>query len=163
MSPLFQIVCAFSPRLWLALSFLAGAGAGLGFFTFTYAEGFSYFGGDPQTCANCHIMRAEYDSWRKGPHHAAAGCGDCHLPASLPAKLAAKADNGRRHAQAFTLRNFHEPIQITPRNAEILQENCLRCHGDFVHEIRWNGGAADEAKNVRCARCHLATGHGAPQ
>ena len=24
---------------------------------------------------------------------------------------------------------------IKPRNAAILQENCLRCHGDFVHDI----------------------------
>ena len=31
--------------------------------------------------------------------------------------------------------DFHDPIMIKPRNARILQENCLRCHGDFVHDI----------------------------
>ena len=50
-------------------------------------------------------------------------------------KYIAKADNGYRHSKGFTFMDFHDPIMIKPRNAAILQENCLRCHGDFVHDI----------------------------
>ncbi len=30
---------------------------------------------------------------------------------------------------------FEEPIRIKSKNSQILQDNCLRCHGDFVHDI----------------------------
>jgi cytochrome c nitrite reductase small subunit len=40
-----------------------------------------------------------------------------------------------RHSKAFTLQDFHEPIMIKADNARILQANCLRCHGEFVHDI----------------------------
>src|SRR6185436_6870194 len=108
---------------------------GLGAFTFRYAEGLSYFSSDPKACVNCHIMRDEYDSWAKSGHHHVAACNDCHLPHALVPKLIAKSRNGWNHSSAFTLQNFHEPIMIGPKNAEILQENCLRCHADFVHDI----------------------------
>ena len=64
-----------------------------------------------------------------------ARCVDCHLPHEFVPKYIAKADNGYRHSKGFTFMDFHEPIMITPRNARTLQENCLRCHGDFVHDI----------------------------
>ena len=137
-----------------------GALIGLGLFTFDYAEGTSYFSPDPQHCANCHIMNDEYDSWQKSGHHQAARCVDCHLPHDFVGKYIAKADNGYRHSKAFTLQNFHEPIQITPRNARILQENCVTCHADFVHELV-QGSRSASAEAVQCVTCHRNVGHGA--
>jgi cytochrome c nitrite reductase small subunit len=67
-------------RIGFLLASVLGATAGLGMFTFHYAEGLSYFSSDPKACKNCHIMNDQYESWSKGPHHAAAGCVDCHLP-----------------------------------------------------------------------------------
>ena len=134
--------------------------AGLGAFTFRYGEGLSYFSTDPRACANCHIMNDQYDSWQKGQHHAAATCVDCHLPHDFVAKYIAKADNGYRHSKGFTLQDFHEPILIKPRNAAILQENCLRCHGDFVHEIVRGGPAARRRRRSACTAT-AASGHGA--
>ena len=62
------------------LAAIAGAAIGLAGFTFSYAEGLSYFSTDPKACTNCHIMNDQYASWAQGPHHAVARCVDCHLP-----------------------------------------------------------------------------------
>jgi cytochrome c nitrite reductase small subunit len=146
-------------RLHVVLASLAGLVLGIGGFTFQYGEGLSYFSTDPRACANCHIMNDQYASWTKGPHHGAAVCTDCHLPHTFVAKYLAKADNGYRHSRGFTFQDFHEPIMITPRNARILQENCLNCHGDFVHDIVQ--GSKTAADTVHCVHCHRGVGHGA--
>jgi cytochrome c nitrite reductase small subunit len=144
----------------LAYAILIGIPVGLALFTFRYAEGLSYFSSDPQACANCHIMQDEYDSWAKSGHHHVAVCNDCHLPRALVPKLAAKARNGWNHSSAFTLNNFHEPIMIGPRNAEILQENCLHCHDRFVHDIvRMQSPGNVPGESVSCVHCHKGVGH----
>jgi cytochrome c nitrite reductase small subunit len=145
----------------LVLAVVLGLFFGMGLYTFTYGQGFSYLSSDPKACVNCHIMQDEYDSWQKGTHHVAARCVDCHLPHSFIPKMIAKTDNGWRHSKAFTLQNFHEPIQITPRNSRILQDNCLRCHGEFVHPIV--AGSTTDANAVTCVHCHQGVGHGARQ
>jgi cytochrome c nitrite reductase small subunit len=142
----------------LVIAVVVGAVVGTGLFTFRYAEGLSYFSSDPKACANCHIMNEQYDSWTKASHHAAARCVDCHLPHALVPKLVAKADNGWHHSKGFTLENFHEPIMIKERNVKILQENCLVCHGEFVHSIVAGSTTAEDA--VRCVHCHRHVGHG---
>jgi cytochrome c nitrite reductase small subunit len=148
-----------APVSFVLLAAAVGAVAGFGAFTFRYGEGLSYFSTDPRACANCHIMNDQYWSWSQGPHHAAAKCVECHLPHDFVSKYIAKADNGYRHSKGFTFLDFHEPIQIKPRNSAILQENCMRCHQDFVHEIvRGGGGRAGESQ---CVHCHRGAGHGA--
>jgi cytochrome c nitrite reductase small subunit len=143
----------------LLLASVLGAAAGLGLFTFHFAEGLSYFSSDPRACKNCHIMNDQYDSWSKGPHHAAAGCVDCHLPHTFIRKYIAKGENGYHHSKGFTLQDFHEPIMIKPKNSAILQESCLRCHEDFVHDIVRGSTTAEDA--VQCVHCHRNVGHGA--
>src|SRR3954469_23308541 len=145
-------------RSALVLAVMLGLLFGVGLFTFSYGKGFSYFSSDPRACVNCHIMQDEYNSWQHAPHHTAAACIDCHLPHEFIPKMIAKTDNGWRHSKAFTLQNFHEPIQITPRNARILQDNCLRCHGDLVHEIV--AGSTTDVTSVTCVHCHASVGHG---
>lgn len=145
-----------TPLLAALLAIAVGLLAGVGATTFDYAEGLSYLSTDPAACANCHIMQGQYDSWQKAGHHTAATCVECHLPAGFPAKYLAKAVNGWNHSAAFTLQDFHEPILITPRNAEILQDNCVRCHGDLVHD---QVGVFAESQ-PRCTHCHARVGHG---
>jgi cytochrome c nitrite reductase small subunit len=147
-----------APRQATIIAVLLGIPLGLGLFTFKYAEGFSYMSSDPKVCDNCHIMNDEFDSWAKSGHHHVAVCNDCHLPHSPVPKLIAKSRNGWNHSKAFTLQDFHEPIMIGPRNAAILQENCVRCHGDFVHDITVMqvGGTGEE---VSCVHCHKNVGH----
>lgn len=146
-------------RRTLIVSVLLGVLSGVGGYTFHYAEGFSYFSTDPKACANCHIMWPEYDSWSRSPHHHVAGCVDCHLPHEFIPKMIAKTENGYHHSKGFTLQDFHEPILIKEKNAQILQENCLRCHGDFVHDIVPGSSTADP-KSVQCVHCHQSVGHG---
>jgi len=146
-------------RIVIWLGIVAGVPLGLGMFTFRYAEGLSYFSTDPKACVNCHIMNSEYDSWQKSSHHGAARCVDCHLPHELIPKYMAKAENGYWHSKGFTFQDFHEPIQIKPHNSQILQENCLKCHGDLVHEIV--RGSTTDRNAVRCVHCHWDVGHGA--
>jgi cytochrome c nitrite reductase small subunit len=149
-------------RWSVAVAALVGAVVGLGAFTFRYAEGLSYFSSDPRACANCHIMNDQYASWSKGPHHGSATCAQCHLPADFIAKYLAKAENGYHHSKGFTLEDFHEPIQIKPGNADILQRACLGCHGDFVHDILPDSRPDPRAgSDVRCVHCHRRAGHGA--
>jgi cytochrome c nitrite reductase small subunit len=142
----------------LVIAALVGVVCGVGIFTFGYAEGGSYFSPDPRACANCHIMNDEYASWSKGPHHAAATCADCHLPHDFIGKYLAKAENGYHHSKAFTLEDFHEPIMIKPKNKAILEQSCLHCHGDFVHDIAVGGRSDTDA--VMCVHCHRGVGHG---
>lgn len=147
-------------RRALAIAILLGMPVGLAVFTFGYAEGLSYFSNDPRACTNCHIMQDQYDSWSKSGHHHVAACNDCHLPRALVPKLIAKTRNGWNHSSAFTLENFHEPIMIGPRNAEILQESCLRCHENFVHDIVLLQSPADvPGESVSCVHCHKNVGH----
>jgi cytochrome c nitrite reductase small subunit len=140
--------------IWVLTGILLGAGT----YTVYYGEGLSYLSSDPKACVNCHIMREQYDSWQKASHHHAATCVDCHLPHDFVRKYLAKAENGFWHSKGFTLQDFHEPIQIREKNAVVLQENCLRCHQDFVHTITVTNTAKGEV--MSCTHCHVHVGHG---
>ncbi len=158
-------------RILLVLAIMIGVGAGVGSYTFRYAEGLSYFSTDPEACINCHIMNPQFASWQKSSHHTAAVCVDCHLPESFIPKYIAKAENGWRHGKLFTTQNFEEPIRIQRRGAEILQDNCVRCHATLVEQlltaapIRTGEVALDAhqlpaGSTARCVHCHLGAGHG---
>lgn len=144
------------PMLLLAVSL--GIALGLGVFTLHYAEGLSYFSTDPRACANCHIMQPQFDSWQKASHHGVATCVNCHLPSDFVAKYIAKAENGYYHSKGFTLQDFDEPIKIKASNAQILQDNCLACHGDLTREMVH--GTAQNSDSVQCVHCHASVGHG---
>ena len=146
-------------RTLIVAAVLLGGCLGVGAFTFRYAEGLAYMSNDPKVCINCHIMNDEYEAWAKSGHHHVAVCNDCHTPHTLVGKYTTKAINGWNHSKAFTLQNFHEPIQITARNQGILQENCIRCHREFVHEAIIAPSGSDEAAPY-CVRCHRTVGHG---
>ena len=145
-------------RPLVLLAALMGILLGIGGYTFLYAEGFSYMSDDPEVCINCHIMQPQYDSWQKSSHHAVAVCVECHLPHNFIGKYTAKGLNGWHHSKAFTMQNFHEPIMIKAPNARILQDNCLACHDDIVHELV--SGVNGPAEEVRCVHCHVTVGHG---
>jgi cytochrome c nitrite reductase small subunit len=143
------------------LAVVVGVLFGAGLFTAWHGEAFSYLSNDPEACVNCHIMREQFDGWTKGSHSAAATCNDCHTPHGAVTKWVGKARNGYAHSAAFTLQDFPEPIRITEYNAEVLQENCVDCHRDFVNEMLGmipSGGGRPEQPH--CVRCHRDVGHG---
>lgn len=136
------------PVLWSAAVLV-----GLGTFTFGYGEGHSYLSNTPETCANCHIMQPQLDSYRKAGHHTVAVCVDCHLPHDFLGKWTAKVRSGWNHSVAFTTGRFAEPIVLKPSSSRILRENCVACHGGLVHDLLSGG-------DLRCVHCHRAAGHG---
>jgi len=140
----------------VALGAALGLAGGVGGFTFIYAKGYSYLTSDPAACANCHVMQGHYDAWLKGSHRSVAGCNDCHTPPGVVGKYATKAKNGFWHSYYFTLGGFHEPIQVTPKNHEITESACRKCHADVVHAI---DTASREGHEVSCVRCHREVGH----
>ncbi len=141
--------------LWAAFGICLGGGS----YTFFYAQGISYMSNDPKACVNCHIMREQYDGWLKGSHHNVATCNDCHTPQDFFGKYWTKAENGFHHSKGFTLQNFHEPIQIRPKNSVVLENNCIRCHGDLASEIAAHPAPA--GGRLDCVKCHDRVGHGA--
>lgn len=149
---------ALTGPLGLFAASLFGVALGLGTYAFHYAEGTSYLSSNPETCANCHIMWPQYDSWIASSHSAVARCVDCHLPHQPVRQWISKAENGWNHSAAFTLQNFAEPIRIKPRNLDIVQRNCLECHTALVHELL---PATVTGEAVSCIHCHRDVGHAA--
>ena len=134
---------------------MLGVACGLAAFTFLYARGPSYLFDDPRTCVNCHVMRAEFDSWNRSSHKTAATCNACHTPHNLAGKYAVKALNGWNHSFAFTTGRYPDPIMIRGLNGRIAEDNCYRCHENMVSRML----TSYSRKDVDCARCHGSVGH----
>jgi cytochrome c nitrite reductase small subunit len=155
----------------LSLAFLAagivGCALGVGGYTFVYAKGYSYLTDDAEACANCHIMREQFDGWTRSSHRAVAVCNDCHTPPGVVPKYVTKARNGFWHSFYFTTGGFHEPIQITPRNLEVTESACRTCHSEIVDAIDpvpEAAGSRPQAPTSRlsrlsCVTCHRSVGH----
>ena len=144
--------------LGLVASVAVGSLLGSGGYTFYYGQGLSYLSDAPATCANCHVMNDYYDAWQKSGHHHVATCNDCHVPHDLVAKYLNKADACYRHSKAFTLQNFHEPIQMIARSERVLRANCVACHEDLVSQQ--TAAAASFNEPMDCLQCHRDVGHG---
>jgi cytochrome c nitrite reductase small subunit len=142
--------------LSLVVTIVLGILCGVGAFTFGYGKGWSYLSHDPAACANCHVMQDHYYSWQNSSHRHVAVCNDCHLPHDFVGKWMVKGENGFFHSLAFTLENFHEPIQIKPRNKRVAQGACLSCHAELVHQML---PADPQGEVPTCVHCHRDVGH----
>jgi cytochrome c nitrite reductase small subunit len=142
--------------LLLAAAIFGGVAAGIGGYTFVYAKGYSYLTNDPAACANCHVMREQYEGWQKSSHHAVAVCNDCHTPHDRLGKYWVKGRNGFWHSFYFTTGLFPEPIRITRANAGVTQAACRHCHADMVDVV---DHAAGDRGPENCVRCHASVGH----
>ncbi|MCC6904348.1 MAG: cytochrome c nitrite reductase small subunit [Anaerolineae bacterium] len=144
-----------STTFWgFAIAAILGVLLGEGVFTFNYAKGTSYFSDDPTSCANCHVMRDQYQAWQHSSHARVATCNTCHTPHDIVGKYFVKGLNGFNHSRAFTLGNFPDPIRITEFNARVAQANCVECHSEVVSMIAGHG---DDER--RCTDCHGSIGH----
>ena len=139
-----------------AVTIAIGVLAGLGAFTFGYGDGAAYLRDDPASCANCHVMQEQYDSWINSSHQRVATCNSCHVRHDPVRKWITKADNGFFHSLAFTTGRFPDPIRIKPRNRRVTQAACLGCHADFVHAV---AAGVEDAQATGCVHCHLDVGH----
>lgn len=142
----------------MVLGVLLGTTVGVGAYTFAYAKGWSYLTDDAAACANCHIMRQEYDGWLKSSHRAVAVCNDCHTPKNFLGKYATKASNGFWHSFYFTTGVYEDNIQIKQRSREIVEEACRHCHNEIVEAIEGSHPAGTN-QQLACLRCHISVGH----
>ena len=144
-------------RVWgLAIAAMLGVFVGLGVYTFSYAEGLSYFSDDPNACMNCHVMRNQFEAWNHSSHKAVATCNDCHTPHhNVVAKYTVKAINGFNHSLHFTLGTFPDPIRIKSMNERVAQQNCRTCHAATVSQMHTSPGGQE----ADCVACHGNEGH----
>lgn len=149
---------AFRGRMGLAVAAAVGVALGIGAYTMMNAGFTSYFGNDPQTCAQCHAMNEQFAGWQKSSHKDVATCNDCHAPHdNLVHKYANKAENGLMHSLKFTFQNYPENIIIRDHNRRVTENACLYCHADFVSEIE--NGSHQQGETLSCVRCHDGVGH----
>ncbi|MBM3461943.1 MAG: cytochrome c nitrite reductase small subunit [Armatimonadetes bacterium] len=156
--------------LAILLGIAGGAALGVGGFTFIYARGGSYMTDDPKACANCHVMREQYEGWLRSSHHAVAVCNDCHTPTGFIPKYITKAENGYHHSLAFTTGDFHEPIRMKARNRAITENACRKCHENVVEAVNGPppgsgpggvsfGAPHQNMQKLSCIQCHGSVGH----
>lgn len=150
----------------IAAAVCFGVLAGLGAYTFVYARGYSYLTNDPAACANCHVMRDHFTAWSRSSHRAVAVCNDCHTPPQLVPKYLTKAQNGFWHSFYFTTGRYPDPLRITPRNQDVTEQACRKCHEEMTELIDAPtapraGRRAASAHDGRtsCVRCHDKVGH----
>ena len=145
-------------RWLIGIAVILGITVGVGTYTFAYARGYSYLTNDPQACANCHIMRGHYDAWTRASHRAVAVCNDCHTPPGLVPKYVTKAQNGFWHSFYFTTGRFPDPIRITPRNQQVTEMACRKCHAEITSAID-PAHTINPAGGLSCTKCHNDVGH----
>jgi len=132
-------------------------------FAFYTSRAWSYVSDDPATCVNCHIMRPEYVTWHHSPHREHATCNDCHVPHdNVFRKYYFKGADGMRHATIFTLNTYSQSITMHAPGRKVVQENCIRCHGNLTEMVKANVtyDQTVEGNGRLCWDCHRDVPHG---
>lgn len=124
-------------RRWKLFAIIAGGAiCGLGFYTFYVSKAWSYLSDEPSTCVNCHIMGPYYATWNHSSHSRNATCNDCHVPHENAAKKwFFKGMDGMRHATVFMMRGEPQVIKAIDESAEVIMNNCIRCHTQLNTEF----------------------------
>lgn len=153
------------PQGWGRIAALiSGAMLGLFFYLVYISNAVSYLSDNPETCVNCHIMAPEFATWSHSSHREHAHCNDCHVPHNnVFNKYYFKAKDGMRHAAMFTMRMEPQTIFIREEGKRVVHKNCLRCHGDLVHNSRLLAVTDTYFKSFnerQCWECHRETPHG---
>ena len=103
-------------------------------------------------------MTPQYEAWQKSGHRHTAILRRVSPAARRDRQVGGEGQSGGfRHSLAFTLQNFKEPIEIKPRDRDIVRVNCVRCHAALVHGV----AASPARQDLDCLHCHAAAGHGA--
>lgn len=145
----------------VVLGVLVGGG---GFFLYML-RAHTYLTDDPAACVNCHIMGPYYATWFHSSHARDATCNDCHVPHENPVKKwAFKGMDGMRHVAVFLTRGEHQVIQANDASAEVIMNNCIRCHTqlntEFVSTGRIDFMMSQVGEGKACWDCHRSVAHG---
>lgn len=153
------------PKQWrIPVILLGGIFAGLFFYAVYISKAPSYLSDKPETCVNCHIMAPEFASWEHSAHREYTNCNSCHVPHdNVFRTYYFKAQDGLRHATIFTMRAEPQVIKIKQAGADVVQENCIRCHSDLVTDhktLAYTNEFHQFRKDRKCWECHQTVPHG---
>lgn len=152
------------PKWQFAVIILLAIITGLGIHILYISNAASYLSDNPETCINCHVMYPQYATWERGSHGRVTTCVDCHIPQdNVVRKYLFKASDGMRHAYVFTFRLEPQVIKIKEAGRNVVQENCIRCHANYLHPVSLRAinakGIYEDQAGV-CWDCHRETPHG---
>lgn len=89
--------------------------------TYNYSESVQFCG------EVCHsAMNPEFVAYRRGAH-ARVDCVECHIGSGAEWFVKAKL-NGAHQLIAYTLNNYHRPIDTPIKNLRPAQDTCEKCH-----------------------------------
>lgn len=152
------------PQWRVAVIVVVAVFVGLVGILFHVSRASSYLSDAPETCVNCHVMAPQYATWAKSAHREVATCNDCHVPQdNIFRHYFFKASDGLYHSTIFTLRLEPQVIRIREPGMRVVQENCVRCHYDIIHDVglqNVSGSDLQHEGGLRCVDCHRATPHG---
>ena len=157
---------AFSYKQKVFLLVAGGVIVGLGALFMYLLRAHTYFIGDnPSACVNCHIMTPYYASWSHSSHGRDATCNDCHVPhQNLAMKYGFKAMDGLKHTAYFVAHSERQAIMAETMSAEVIMDNCIRCHTqlnqEFVETGRIDYMMAKKGEGKACWDCHRNVPHG---
>lgn len=161
-----KITSLFSYRQKVGLLVLAGVLVGLGAMFMYLLRAHTYFIGDnPSACVNCHIMTPYYATWSHSSHGRDATCNDCHVPhQNMVMKYGFKAMDGLKHTAYFVAHSERQAIMAETMSAEVIMDNCIRCHTqlnqEFVKTGRIDYMMAKRGEGKACWDCHRNVPHG---
>lgn len=118
------------------LLLVCGVVVGLGGLFLYLLRFHTYLTDDPSACVNCHIMAPYYATWMHGAHARNTTCNDCHVPHdNVFRKYFFKGKDGMNHVYKFVTRQERQAIQAIDESAEVIMENCVRCHATLNTEL----------------------------
>ena len=154
-----------SYRQKVTLSVLCGVIVGLtGLFFYLLRMHTYIIGDDPAACINCHIMSPYYATSAHSAHARNTTCNDCHVPNNnMAAHYAFKGMDGMKHVAYFVTFSERQSIEAEDASAEVIMDNCIRCHKqlnqEFVNTGRIDYMEAKRGEGKACWDCHRDVAH----
>ena len=150
----------FSYRQKVALLILGGVIVGLGLLFLYLLRMHTYLvGDDPAARVNCHTLSPYYAPCSHPSHGRDATCNDCHVPnGNIVSHYAFKGMDGMKHVAYFVTHSERQAIMAEDASAEVIMDNCIRCHKqlntEFVKTGRIDYMEAKRGEGLACWDCH---------
>ena len=160
------IDCILPSRGWKVFALVvAGVLVGTGGLFAYMLRAHTYLGEDPSACVNCHIMNPYYSTWLHSSHGRDATCNDCHVPhENIAKKYFFKGKDGMNHVAKFVTFSERQVITASDESAEVIMNNCIRCHEQLNNEFVKTGQItfmeAKVGEGKACWDCHRNVPHG---
>jgi cytochrome c nitrite reductase small subunit len=156
---------AFSYRQKVAIWVFLGVVVGLGGLFMYLLRFHTYLADDSAACVNCHIMSPYYATWSHSSHGRDATCNDCHVPhENIAKKYLFKGMDGMKHVAYFVTHSERQAIMAEDASAEVIMNNCIRCHTQLNQELVKTGRIdymmAKRGEGKACWDCHRNVPHG---